>query len=241
MNETLDCARSEALLSDWLGKTLEPGVESALDAHLGGCERCRALAEAVGDVVDALQSYPAVEPATDLAERAATAALASQRASRGRRPWTTLRLPDLGLPAGLQVLAAAVALVVTGMALLAATQSSRIREGTLNAEAYLSERKDRVFEDFRLLRVVVTTAFEGRLDRMNDRVDDYRRLLEKRRAVEQQQKQTSEPKSDAGSIRSARHAQFPLGWWKPNNADRGVVTASERALSRSRWRPRRES
>jgi hypothetical protein len=31
---------------------------------------------------------------------------------------------------------------------------------------------------------VIGTAFEGRLDRVNDRVDDYRRLLEKRRAAE---------------------------------------------------------
>jgi hypothetical protein len=128
---------------------------------------------------------------------------------------------------------------VTGAALIAATQSSRLLEGTLNAEAYLSERKDRVVEDFRLLRVVVTTAFEGRLDRMNDRVDDYRRLLEKRRAAEQEEKRTGVPKSDLGSVRSARHAQ--RGWWNPNNAGRGVVTASGRAGGWSHRRPRRES
>jgi hypothetical protein len=28
---------------------------------------------------------------------------------------------------------------------------------------------------------MIATAFEGRVDRVNDRVDDYRRLLEKRR------------------------------------------------------------
>jgi Putative zinc-finger len=240
MNEALDCARSEELLSDRLAGALDATTAAALDRHLGLCERCRALAEAVGEVVDALQSFPAVEPAADLAERAATAALASRRRSLGRS-WGAFRLPDLGLPVGLQVLAASIALVVTGGAVLAATQSSRLREQTFNAGAYLSERKDRVFEDFRLLRVVVTTAFEGRLDRMNDRVDDYRRLLEKRRAVEQQQKQTSEPKSDAGSVRSARHAQFPPGWWNSNNAGTAVVTASERGQYRSGRRARRES
>jgi hypothetical protein len=50
---------------------------------------------------------------------------------------------------------------------------------------YLVEKKDRVMEDFRLLRVVIATAFEGRLDRVNDRVDDYRRLLERRQKDEQ--------------------------------------------------------
>jgi Putative zinc-finger len=241
MNETLDCVRAEDLLSDRLAGALEGGMAAALDAHLGACERCRALAEAVGEVVDALQSFPAMEPAADLAERAAAAALASRGATLGRRRWATLGLPDIGLPVGLQVMAAAIALVVTGGAVVAATQSSKLRERTVNAGAYLSERKDRVFEDLRLLKVVVTTAFEGRLDRMNDRVDDYRRLLEKRRAVEQQQKQTSEPKSDAGSVRAARHAQFPPRWWNSNNAGTIVVTASERALDRIGRSARRES
>ena len=53
-----------------------------------------------------------------------------------------------------------------------------------NATVYLVERKDRLVEDLRLLRVVVSTAFEGRLDRVNDRVDDYRRLLERRKKDE---------------------------------------------------------
>ncbi len=241
MNEALDCARSEDLLSDRIAGTLAAATAAALDAHLDACERCRALAEAVAEVVDALQGFSAVEPAADLAERVAAAAWASRGGALGRRAWAALRLPEIGLPVGLQVMAAAIALVVTGGAVVAATQSSRLRERTVNAGAYLSERKDRVLEDFRLLKVVVTTAFEGRLDRMNDRVDDYRRLLEKRRAVEQQQKQTSEPKSDAGSVRSARHAQFPPGWWNSNNAGAAVVTASERALDRIGRSARRES
>jgi hypothetical protein len=54
---------------------------------------------------------------------------------------------------------------------------------TARAGAYLAERKDHLVEDFRLLRVVIATAFEGRLDRVNDRVEDYRRLIERRREV----------------------------------------------------------
>jgi hypothetical protein len=63
--------------------------------------------------------------------------------------------------------------------------AARIVDRTVNASAYILERKERLVEDVRLLRVVIGTAFEGRLDRMNDRVDDYRRLLEKRRANEE--------------------------------------------------------
>jgi len=239
MSDTYDCGRVEDLLSDRLADALDREGTTAFDAHVAGCASCRALTEAVRDVVDALESFPSLEPPVGLAERAAAAALKSRRPARSALPWPGLRLPDLGLPAGLQALAAAVALTVTGAALLAATESSRLLEGTVNAEAYLVERKDRFVEDFRLLRVVVTTAFEGRLDRVNDRVDDYRRLLEKRRAVEESQKRTGEPKSDAGSVRSARHAQRDV--WNPNNAGRCVVTASERAGGVTRRRSRRES
>jgi hypothetical protein len=35
-------------------------------------------------------------------------------------------------------------------------------------------------EDLKLARVVISAAFQGRLDRMSDRVADYRRTLEKR-------------------------------------------------------------
>jgi hypothetical protein len=40
----------------------------------------------------------------------------------------------------------------------------------------------------RILRVVVGAAFEGRLDRVNDRVEDYRRLLERRKNAPEQKK-----------------------------------------------------
>jgi hypothetical protein len=43
-----------------------------------------------------------------------------------------------------------------------------------------------LLEDCRILRVVVGAAIEGRLDRVSDRVEDYRRLLERRRETEQQ-------------------------------------------------------
>ena len=71
-----------------------------------------------------------------------------------------------------------------------ARAAARLFDRTANAGAYLLERKDRLVEDVRILRVVISTAFEDRLDRMNDRVDDYRRLLEKRRAQEEEHKKS---------------------------------------------------
>jgi hypothetical protein len=62
-----------------------------------------------------------------------------------------------------------------------ALEASRLTAKTVNAREYLLERGDRLVEDLRLLRLVVSTAFEARLERVNDRVEDYRRLLERRR------------------------------------------------------------
>jgi hypothetical protein len=39
-------------------------------------------------------------------------------------------------------------------------------------------------EDVRVLRVVIETAFEGRVEKVGERVEDYRKLLERRRAEE---------------------------------------------------------
>ena len=56
---------------------------------------------------------------------------------------------------------------------------------TLGVLALLRDARRRGVEDVRILRVVVGAAFEGRLDRVNDRVEDYRRLLERRKSAEQ--------------------------------------------------------
>ena len=185
MKSSMDCQRTEELLSDHLEGTLDRLLTADLEEHLARCPECRALRAALAEVSEVLRSFPALEPAADLAERAAA------RALRAPRPRTVgFRVP-VAVPAWLQAAAAALALLTTG-GVLYATHSpapsrvaARIVDRTVNASAYILERKDRLVEDVRLLRVVIGTAFEGRLDRMNDRVDDYRRLLEKRRANEE--------------------------------------------------------
>lgn len=234
MTPAMDCARARELLSDQLDGSLDPLLARDLEAHLAACAECRALREALGEVVEALKSYPVLEPPVGLAERAAALALARPKAAAARRRW-----PDLGLPVGLQVLAAALALAVTGVVLLAAWPGARVKERTLNAGAYLWERKERVVEDFRFLRVVVSTAFEGRLDKVNDRMDDYRKLLGKRRATEQEQKRSGPPKSDAESVRSARRADIPGNLFLSNRAQARIVRPIERR--QEQWRPRSEA
>ena len=194
MSERRDCAAVEEQLSDFYEGTLDPAVRAELERHLAGCARCRELFDALGEVVSALRDAPDMEPARDLAERVASASLAAGR----RRTPLRLVVPRVraaareifaySVPGTVRGMAAALAVALTAAVFLAqgfigtpVRAANRVVQRTVTAGAYVAERKDRLVEDLRLLRVVIRTAFEGRLDRVNDRVDDYRRLLERRR------------------------------------------------------------
>jgi hypothetical protein len=188
--DALDCARAEELFSDHLEGVLEDPLRADLARHLAVCAECASLRRALEEVVSALRAAPELEPAADLAERAAEAALRGARLRRwpsvpgAVREWMGSRSLDLvrGLAAALTV-ATTAAILLAGGAATPARAATRAVERTINAGSYLIERKERLVEDFRILRVVIATAFEGRLDRVNDRVDDYRRLLERRRGA----------------------------------------------------------
>lgn len=187
MRDSIECRRAEELFSDEMEGGLDAVLRADLQAHLASCERCRVLQAALAEVVGVLRGMPVPEPAPNLAERAAT--LAVHRARRA------LAVPKI--PVWLQAAAALVAVTTTAGPLLLvrtgvepAVAASRLRAQTVQAGAYLQEKTDRLLEDVRLLRVVITTAFEGRLERVNDRVDDYRRLMERRRNSEAEQKKS---------------------------------------------------
>jgi Putative zinc-finger len=201
------CARAAELLSDDLEGTLEAAVARELAVHLAGCAECRALRAALLDVTTLLR-MPAIEPASDLAERVARASWTAARApilrAERKRAWAQAAASWAGwltdVPFAVQAVAAGFALVVTAGLVMAAGSAPgaparpRLSQRVSDATVYVLERKDRLIEDFRLLRVVVSTAFEGRLDRVNERVEDYRRLLERRQKDE---KPGSDKKSEA--------------------------------------------
>jgi hypothetical protein len=187
----MDCLRAEELLSDDLEGTLPTPLEMDLRTHVVECAACRELRAALEEVLAMFASRPEIAPAEDLADRVASAALArpARKASVG---WT--------LPRGVNTLAAALAVASTAAVLLIHASASgtlrlpgRVYNQTVNVGVQLIERTDRVIEDFRILRVLIGTALEGRIDRVNDRVDDYRRLLERRRSQEQRGQGTSLP------------------------------------------------
>ena len=177
----MDCQRAEELLSDHLEGSLHQILRSELDAHLGRCAECRALREALAEVVEALRAFPDLAAPIGLAERSAALALARSGAMVVR--------PALVLPTWVQAAAAGFALIALGTVLMVVgperptRAAQRLVGQTLTAGSGLLEKKDRLVEDVRILSVVLGTAFEGRLERVNERVEDYRRLLDRRRAA----------------------------------------------------------
>jgi Putative zinc-finger len=216
MSTPLDCRRAEELLSDHFEGTLDGVLQRDVDTHLGECRACATLLEDLRDVVQALQAFPTLEPARDLADRAATRALLAPRLVASRPPRVAARTGPTRyfMPSWLQAAAAGFVLVIGGSLLLVAgpegpsRAASRLVVRTVSAGSYLLERSDRLVEDVRILGVVITTAFEGRLDRVNDRMDDYRKHLERRRSLEADSKKR-ESGFRAPLVRSAEAFRTP--------------------------------
>jgi hypothetical protein len=215
----MDCLRAEELLSDHLEGTLSALLVQDFEAHLRECASCAELREALGQVIGALRAFPTLEPARDLAERAAERALLDRRSERARPQALPNRPPVHGrffVPSWLQAAAAGFGLVITGTLLLVAgpdgpsRTATRLVDRTVTTGSYLLERSDRLVEDVRILGVVITTAFEGRLDRVNDRMDDYRKRLQRRRSTDEDSKKRESggrmaPLLSAEGFRTAPH------------------------------------
>ncbi len=183
MIDRLECRRFQELLSDHADGSLSPVLHVELETHLAGCEDCRGLRGALDEVVAALRSHPLLEPSSGLAERAARAALQAAQPAR-RRAGLEIAWPRaLRIAAALALVASGTALLVSGPDGQAARAARRLTDQAETSVFLLAERKDRIVEDVRILRVVIGAAFEGRLDRVNDRFEDYRRMIEKRRAA----------------------------------------------------------
>jgi Putative zinc-finger len=178
---SMDHRRAEELFSDHLEGTLHAVLRAELERHLASCDACRRLHEAVSAVVAELRLSPdELEAPAGLAERAALAALRSPRIVEIR--------PAPTPPPWMQAAAAGFALIALGTALAVVgperptRAAQRLVSGTATVSSSLLERKDRLIEDVRLLGVVLSTAFEGRIEKVGERVQDYKRLLERRKA-----------------------------------------------------------
>ncbi len=210
MKSAMECQRAEELFSDHQEGGLEEPLRSELGTHLAECGDCRELHQALAEVVEALRTYPVVEPSAQLPVRAAAAALAQarptrrrdkRRASMLRVAWRT-SVPTLPIAAAL-IMGVSTAFLLGPSVPRPLGSTERLMERTENAREYLLEQKECLIEDIRILRVVIATAFEGRLDRVNARVDDYRRLLQEKRDAEQHRQGRGEEESSWFRVLSA--------------------------------------
>lgn len=180
----MDCVKAEDLLAESVDGALGEAVRQELAAHLEGCPRCRALGEALGEVRDILANQPAVDAPEGLAQR--VAAYAAERRALARRTGAARRWSGtLRLAAAVTLCVAGVILLLTGQPTQKIRQGGRLATQAVNAVVQLGEQKDRLLEDVKILRLLATTAFQGRWEQVGERVDDYKRLLEKRRASRQ--------------------------------------------------------
>ncbi len=192
MSSELDCRRAEQLLSDHLEQTLAEPLRLDLEAHLAACEACRHLRLALEETVSLLRAVPVPAAPADLEEKAASRALATSRGKLSvRRRWAWLRRPRDWRLAAAAVLVACGVLVAAGSLSGRSVQHYGDRLVTLSAR--WTERKDRFLENLRLLKIVVGTAFSGRVAGVSERMDDYRRLLERSHVPVADQPQSDTP------------------------------------------------
>jgi hypothetical protein len=177
----MDCQRAEELFSDHLEGSLHEILTAEVEAHLTGCPSCRELRAALAEVVAVLRDHPALAPPQGLAERVARALVVRMR--------TPVVRPAFVVPSWVQAAAAGLALITLGTMLMVVgperptRAAQRLVSEAVTAGNQLVEKKDRLVEDVRIFGVFLSTTFEGRLDRINERVEDYRKLLERRRAA----------------------------------------------------------
>jgi predicted anti-sigma-YlaC factor YlaD len=203
--------RAQELFSDHLEGRLDPALKTELHEHLVSCPACAALRAAFGEVVDALRAAPQVAEPKGLVDRVIEATRRLPRPSA--RP---ARMPLWMMAAAAGLAVALTAGVVWATRPESQASLARTWQRSERFAVYVAERKDRALEELRLLRVVVGTAFEGRLDRVNERVEDYRQLLEKRRASERSgEGEKNEDKKPA-----------PQGRNFPNPGPKGPVNVS---------------
>jgi hypothetical protein len=188
----MNCSRAQELFSEYREESLDAGTREDLRDHLAGCPDCRELMGALREVMEALGRVPELEPPLDLARKAAEAAVAQEASDPAPIRWPKSQ----GLPAWIRSVAAALAIASTGTFFLLEREghtlfrtSSRFVTRAVNMGVHAVERKDRLVEDVRDLPALVSSVVTGRVERVGGRVEDYRRLLEKRRQGDVEKKQ----------------------------------------------------
>ena len=178
------CAACEERLPDLADGTLGVVVQNDVLRHLAQCAPCRELQAALALV----QRSGRVEPAADDLYLAYRIARHTWRRPRRLAAWWPLNPDRGGPPWRVQALAAGLSVVFASFIYVgslvfydARSRPARAYRALNQGAADFRSRTDGWMEDLRLVRVLVSTALGGRLDSVQDQVEDYRRLMDKPR------------------------------------------------------------
>lgn len=193
----MNCRRSRELLSDSIERSLAPPLVRELEAHLGACRECAALARSLAEVVAALASVRAPEPPEDLVERVLDRTRPVLRASRDAA--SSAMAPEEPLAAffgrgsfwwnasswlaGAAILAAVLLWRPPEFLAGFARNVSKTAHQTYSFGVRTYYRTERWVEELNVLRMTVGVAFEDRIDRLTERLRD---LEEARRKVSEE-------------------------------------------------------
>src|SRR6266699_657846 len=87
------CEQTEARLSDYLDRLLQPAEQAAFDFHVNACERCTPLVAGVSHVLGTLQTLVQVAPPPQLLDAILTATLGPRSWRRAKRWLRGLQSP----------------------------------------------------------------------------------------------------------------------------------------------------
>ena len=191
----MKCQRSEELWSEHLEGRLPPPLLRDLEEHLAGCPDCGTLLDTFREIILVLESLPRPQPASDLLERILTDSQPTLARLRERANWWAAA--SWGNWAAWGTAAALVAVLLLGPE----ETISRMRQLGHQAYAFglgLYHDTEALIDGLNVIRITVGVAFEDRLDRLNQRLQDLEEARRKSEATSNQSSRLNGTQSSVG-------------------------------------------
>jgi hypothetical protein len=173
----MNCRRSLEFLSDYIEASLAPPLVRELEIHLGSCDDCRGLEDAMREVVSALASHRASEPPSHLTELVLERSRPVLQAARAStvRPDDRAATPFHHYAPWLAAAAVLAAVVVWRPPEFLSAMTRHVSQTAYQTYSFgvrTYHQTERWIEELNVLRLTVGVAFEDRIDRLNERLRD---------------------------------------------------------------------
>jgi hypothetical protein len=168
------CLRAQERFADLIDGSLAAPLERQLQEHLRECSECNALLVSYREVVAALRSFSAPEMSGELTRKIVASTRNGRRRSR-HAVWPTAFPVGWTARAGALAAAAVLVLLVWRPPAFVSGVSDRVSVRAHQAYSFgvrSYHQTARWLEELNVLRMTVGVAFEDRLDRLNERLQD---------------------------------------------------------------------